>query len=115
MPTFERYSGGHLAASVRTHDAGEVAKYRRLVEDGADDWREVGDAVQVQQQLTPKQRLQADAESLGLDTSGTKEELTERIDAKVAELREQAKELDIDDDKLSAVELQAAVDAKLAE
>jgi hypothetical protein len=65
--------------------------------------------------LTPKEKLQADAAALGLATDGTVAELTARIDAKVAELREQAKEVDIDDDQLSAVELLAAVDAKLAE
>lgn len=66
-------------------------------------------------QLTPKQRLQADAETLGLSTDGTVDELTARIDAKVAELLKQAKELGIDGDTLSGPELLAAVDAKLAE
>ncbi|MBP2331232.1 hypothetical protein JOF56_011617 [Kibdelosporangium banguiense] len=64
--------------------------------------------------LTPKEKLQADAAALGLATDGTVADLTARIDTKVAELREQAKELDIDGDKLSAVELQAAIDAALA-
>ena len=43
MPTFERFNGAHLAARVRTHDKADVAKYRRLVEDGTDGWREVKD------------------------------------------------------------------------
>jgi len=71
-------------------------------------WREV-------RELTPKQGLQADARAIGLDDSGTVQELTARIDEKVAELLKQAAELDIDADKLPAVELLAAVDAKLAE
>jgi hypothetical protein len=65
--------------------------------------------------LTAKEQLQVDAGALGLDTSGTVAELTARIDAKVAELLTQAKELGIDGDKLSGPELLAAVDAKLAE
>jgi len=71
-------------------------------------WREV-------RELTPKEQLQADARALGLDDSGTVAEITARFDAKVAELIVQAKELEIDVDNLSAVELLAAVDAKLAE
>lgn len=64
---------------------------------------------------TPKERLQADAAALGLDPTGTVAELTARIDAEVAELRKQAAQLGIDDDNLSAVELSAAIDAKLTE
>jgi len=66
-------------------------------------------------ELTPKERLQADAAGLGLAVDGTVKELTDRIDAKVAELLKQAAELDIDADTLSAVELAAAIEAKLAE
>lgn len=116
MPTFERYNGPHLAARVRTYDKGEIAAHRRLVEDGVDGWREVDDpGTAAAKPLTPKQRLQVDAEALGLSTDGTADELTARIDAKVAELLTQAKELGIDGDKLSGPELLAAVDAKLAE
>lgn len=43
MPTFERYNGSHLAARVRTHDKADAARYRRMVEDGVDGWREVKD------------------------------------------------------------------------
>jgi len=65
--------------------------------------------------LTPKEQLQVDAEALGLSTDGTKDELTARIDERVAELRAQADELDIDAGELSPVELAAAIEAKLAE
>lgn len=65
--------------------------------------------------LTPKQQLQAEAEALGLAADGKADEIKARIDAKVAELREQATELEVDADNLSPVELLAAVDAKLAE
>lgn len=41
MPTFERFSGAHRAGFVCTQDKAEVAKYRRLAEDGVDGWREV--------------------------------------------------------------------------
>ncbi|HEU5475701.1 MAG TPA: hypothetical protein VFV67_34100 [Actinophytocola sp.] len=116
MATFERRSGDHVAARVRTYDDGEIAKHRRLAEDGVDGWRELPeDERPAPAKSTPKQALQADAAALGLETEGTVKELTERIDAKVAELRKQAAELGIDDDKLSAVELSAAIDAKLAE
>jgi hypothetical protein len=64
--------------------------------------------------LTPKQKIQVDARALDLDDSGTVDEITARIDAKVAELLKQAAELGIDADKLTAVELSAAIDAKLA-
>jgi hypothetical protein len=67
------------------------------------------------EKLTPKQLLQADARAIGLDDSGTVPEITARIDEKVAELLKRAAELDIDADKLSAVDLLAAVNAKLAE
>lgn len=36
-------------------------------------------------ELTPKEKLQADAAALGLDTSGTIAELTSRIEAKLGE------------------------------
>lgn len=114
MPVFERYSGGHCAARVRTYDEAEIAKHRRLVEDGTDNWREVDDP-SVEKPLTPKQKLQADAEALGLSTEGKADEITARIDALVVELRRQAAELEIDDENLSAVELQKAIEAKLAE
>ncbi|ALG07661.1 hypothetical protein [Kibdelosporangium phytohabitans] len=65
--------------------------------------------------LTNKERLQADATALGLDTGGTVAELTERINAKVAELRKQAGELNIDTDELSPAALLAAIDEKLGE
>ena len=65
--------------------------------------------------LTPKEKLQAEAAALGLDTDGTIPVLTDRIDTKVTELREQAKELGIDGETLSPVELLAAIDAKLAQ
>lgn len=65
--------------------------------------------------LTPKEQLQVDAEALGLSTDGTKDELTGRIDAKVAELRKQAAELEIDAGDRSPVDLAAAIEAKLAE
>ncbi len=65
--------------------------------------------------LTPKEALQADAEALGLDVDGTKDELTARIDAKVAELLTQAAELEIDAENLTSVDLAAAIEAKLAE
>ena len=113
MPLFERYSAGHCAARVRTYDEGEVAKYRRLVEDADNNWREVNDP-NVEKPLTPKERLQADAAALGLSTDGKSDEITARIDAHVAELLKQAAELEIDADKLTAVELAAAIDAKLA-
>lgn len=76
-------------------------------------WREV-EAVK---ELTPKERLQADAAALGLDTSGTVADLTARIDehqAKLADLQKQADELDLDTTG-SVDELQARIDAKLAE
>jgi len=43
MAIFERHSGEHLAAQISTFDPGEIAKHRRLVEDGVDGWREVND------------------------------------------------------------------------
>src|SRR6187431_2469630 len=107
-PRFQRASGGHIAADVTTHDADEVARHRRLVEDGTDGWREVEEP----KPLTPKQRLQQDAAALGLSADGTADEITARVDAKVAELRKQAGELKIDAGDLSPVELAAAIDAK---
>ncbi len=65
--------------------------------------------------LSPKERLQADAEALKLSTDGTVAEITARIDEYVADLLKQAAELGIDADKLTAVELAAAIEAKLAE
>ena len=64
---------------------------------------------------TPKEKLQADAAALGLEIDGTIPVLTDRIEAKVAELRKQAAELGMGDDQLSAVELLAAIDTKLSE
>ncbi|WP_018682184.1 hypothetical protein [Actinokineospora enzanensis] len=114
MPTFERNSGGHLAASIRTHDQTEIARYRRLVEDGIEGWREVADPGKAPKGKT-KGMWQADAEALGLDTSGTIPELVERINARIVELNEQAAELGVDPTGLTAVELAAAIEAKLGE
>lgn len=71
--------------------------------------------VEPEKPLTPKEQLQADASALGLGADGTVAELTARIDEYVVELRKQAAELGIDDDKLTAVELSKAIEAKLAE
>lgn len=100
MPTYE-----HVREERRINVSGEVVEAAYQADPA---WRLV-------EQLTPKQQLQADARALGLDDSGTVPEITARIDTKVAELLAQAKELEIDADELSPVELLAAVDAKLAE
>jgi hypothetical protein len=89
----------------------EAGALVRVNEDGSA-WSETEAVVKP---LTPKEALQEQATLLGLDTAGTIAELTDRIDAKVVELREQAAELEIDDDTLSAVDLAAAIEAKLAE
>lgn len=83
----------------------------RVNEDGTP-WVE---PIEPDKPLTPKERLQADAAALGLSTEGKVDEITARIDALVAELRKQAAELEIDDENLSAVDLQKAIEAKLAE
>jgi hypothetical protein len=95
----------HVREGRRITVSGAVAEEAYAADQN---WREV-------KELTPKERLQADARELGVDDSGTVPEITARFDAKVAELIVQAKELEIDVDKLSAVDLLAAVDAKLAE
>ena len=102
MPEFENRKGRRINVSGGAAEAAYAA-------DG--EWKLVVEA----KPLTPKQRLQVDAEALGLSTDGTVDELTARIDAKVAELLAQAKELGIDGDTLSGPDLLAAVDAKLAE
>ncbi|MDQ3578182.1 MAG: SAP domain-containing protein [Actinomycetota bacterium] len=57
---------------------------RRVNEDGGD-WVEPEPTKELTKELTPKEKLQADAEALGLDTSGTVAELTARIEATLAE------------------------------
>ncbi|MDT7786372.1 MAG: hypothetical protein QOF58_4791 [Pseudonocardiales bacterium] len=64
---------------------------------------------------TPKQRIQQDAAALGLSGDGTVDEITARIDVHVADLLKQAGELGIDANELTAVDLAAAIEAKLAE
>ena len=66
---------------------------------------------------TPKERLQAEALSLGVDTSGTVAELTERVTTAhkvLAELQKQANELGLDESG-TADELRVRIDATLAE
>lgn len=103
MPTFEHKRTGRLmTVSGDAAEAGYAAnpEWRLYVEP---------------KPLTPKEQLQADAEALGLATDGKADEITARIDEHVVELRKQAAELGIDDDKLTAVELSKAIEAKLAE
>ncbi|ACU35593.1 hypothetical protein [Actinosynnema mirum] len=102
MPEFEHIaSGRRMTASGAEVEAAYEA-------DG--EWQRVQEPVK----LTPKQQLQADAVALGLETEGTADELKARIGERLAVLREQAAELDIDGEDLSTVELAAAVDAALA-
>lgn len=103
MATYEhKRTGRRMTVSGATAEAGYAANPM---------WRLVAE----EKPLTPKQQLQADAAALGLSTDGTVDEITARIDEHVVELREQAAELGIDDDKLTAVELSKAIEAKLAE
>lgn len=102
MATFEhKRSGRRMTVSGTDAEAGYAANA---------EWRLLPE----EKPLTPKERLQADAATLGLSTDGKADEITARIDAHVAELLKQAAELEIDADKLTAVELAAAIDAKLA-
>lgn len=64
-------------------------------------------------QLTPKQKLQAEARELGVDDSGTVPEITERVEKRRA-LLAQAAELGVDAAG-SDEEITARIDAKLAE
>jgi hypothetical protein len=103
MPTYEHKRTGRL---MTVSGAAAEAGYEANPE-----WRLLPE----QKPLTPKQKLQADAEALGLSVEGTADEITARIDEHAVELRKQAAELGIDDDKLTAVELSKAIEAKLAE
>jgi hypothetical protein len=98
----------HVRERRRITVSGAVAEEPYLADPA---WR----LVEPVKEPTPKERLQADARALDLDDSGTMPEIIARIDAKADELRKQAAELEIDADKLSAVELLAVVDAKLTE
>ncbi|SER95316.1 hypothetical protein SAMN05216188_11857 [Lentzea xinjiangensis] len=90
MPTFERFSGAHRAALVRTHDKAEIAKYRRLAEDGTDGWREVKESKPAKAE-TPKAQPLTDAEKKAavdaklLANAGAEHDPAE-IRAKLAEL-----------------------------
>lgn len=115
MPLFERYSGGQRAACVRTYDEAEIAKHRRFIEDGVDNWREVEDP-SAQKPLTPKQKLQAEASDLGLSTDGTADEIAARIAGRP--LTDDEKILAADAKILANVDAEhdpAEVRAKLAE
>lgn len=102
MPTFEHKRSGRR---ITVSGADAEAAYAANVE-----WRLLPE----EKPLTPKERIQQDAAALGLSTDGTVPEITARIDAHVADLLKQAGELGIDANELTAVELAAAIDAKLA-
>ncbi|AUI56788.1 hypothetical protein [Amycolatopsis sp. BJA-103] len=63
--------------------------------------------------LKPKQKLQAEARELGVDDSGTADEITARIDAR-RELLTQAAELGVETEG-SDDEIRARIDEKLAQ
>ncbi|GLW91783.1 hypothetical protein [Actinokineospora globicatena] len=108
---YERYEGkAKVERAFCEPGSARDVELRGLAESEVGGWR-AGSV----KSPSPKELLQEDAVALRLDTSGTAAELTARIDAKAAELLAQAAELDIDADKLTAVELAAAVEAKLAE
>lgn len=62
--------------------------------------------------LKPKQKLQAEARELGVDDSGTADEIKARIEAR-RDLLKQAAELGVDTEG-SDDEIRARIDAKLA-